>query len=166
MWTYWSPIILFILTLRGEHFIVNSLACKSVRPVATVGGLPSEDWRSFWAYSYRETIILSTCLDSQLGYMPKTEQTDVVELFNSHLCLFSDTPSCPNMIEHDRSCIEERQRNSAILCHCMQDIISHKKFNTTEFKAKAYLSNYSTDKLGAQCQLHKIFNQSVCLGLF
>lgn len=63
MWTYWSPIILFILTLRGEHFIVNSLACKSVRPVATVGGLPSEDWRSFWAYSYRETIILSTCLE-------------------------------------------------------------------------------------------------------
>lgn len=75
-----------------------------MRPVATIVGVPSED------FDIPSEPILTGRLNnseyllhlvSQLGYLPKTVQTDLVELFNSHLSLFSDTPSCTNMIEHD-----------------------------------------------------------------
>lgn len=75
-----------------------------MRPVATIVGVPSEDFDI-----PSEPILTGRLnnseyllhLDSQLGYLPKTVQTDLMELFNSHLSLFSDTPSCTNMIEHD-----------------------------------------------------------------
>ncbi len=40
-------------------------------------------------------------LDSQLGYLLDTQHADLVKLLNSHLSLFSDTPSRTSLIEHD-----------------------------------------------------------------
>lgn len=70
---------------------MDSFAFQSVRPAATVGGVPSQDFdvpsKSILTGRLNNYLLH---LDSQLGYLPNTEQTDLVELFNAHLSLFSE----------------------------------------------------------------------------
>ena len=82
---------------------VGSHKLGSVRPVATVGVVSSEDFdvpsEPILTGRLNNSAYLN-CLDSQLSYLSDTQQLDVVQLLHSHLSVFSDTPSVTNLIEH------------------------------------------------------------------
>ncbi len=40
-------------------------------------------------------------LDSHLSYVNPSECTDIIQLISQHLALFSDVPTCTNVLEHD-----------------------------------------------------------------
>ena len=41
------------------------------------------------------------CLPTQFVHLSDSQGEDLVRLLSSHLSLFSDTPTCTNLIEHD-----------------------------------------------------------------
>lgn len=40
-------------------------------------------------------------LDSHLSNLNPSERTDIIQLICQHLALFSDVPTCTNVLEHD-----------------------------------------------------------------
>lgn len=78
------------------------LRFESVQPVATAGGLASEDFEV-----PSEPVLTGRLKNSEylrhvnsLSYLSDTQRVDLVTLLNSHIFLL-DTPSRTNLFEHD-----------------------------------------------------------------